>query len=381
MTFSVGVICHYGVGGSARIAVDLSRELSARGHAVHLFARSAPFAMRPRDDVRLHALHDRPITTSLDIDWNVADLNEFTNLVCEVARRESLDILHFHYAIPFLRIAQAVQARLGLAAPRMIVTLHGTDVSVYGLRPCIGGELLRGLLDVDVVTTVSRSHAALAQQVLSLPGAPLVVPNFANTGRFRPRPMPAYRRPRIGFVSNFRQIKQPGRMARIVDAAMDQVEAELWLVGAADRPPEVADVLAAREAAGQVRWLGVRLDTEHVMPALDVVLVTSRSESFSLVALEAMACGVPVVAPRVGGIPELVEHGVSGLLFDVDDDEQAARHLVRLVADTGERRRLGRQARERALAFCSTAVIPRYEQLYLDVLREHAGTTSLPVLV
>lgn len=169
-------------------------------------------------------------------------------------------------------------------------------------------------------------------------------------------------------------------MATIADAALRHVDAELWLVGDGEGMQAVRARLADREADGQVRRLGVRLDLEYILPQIDALLVTSQAESFCLVALEGMAAGVPVVAPRVGGVPELVEHNSSGLLFG-SDDVQAIRYLTCLMSDAGWRRQMGQRARTRALAFAATAVVPRYEQLYAKVLSRTTASAPLPYLV
>jgi L-malate glycosyltransferase len=378
MRISIGVICHYGVGGSARVAVDLTRELAHRGHNVHLLARAAPFGALQPDSVTLHTLHDRPMTTTLDADWCAEDLDAFTDLVCDLAQREGLDLLHFHYAIPFLAIARAVQTELGAAAPRIVLTLHGTDVSVFGQRPGTRAAVARGLRDLHAITTVSQSHAALAVEVFGLDEPPHVIPNFVNTDAFRPA-RPHTGRPRIAYVSNFREIKQPEAMARIVDETLRHVDAEVWLVGDGERMPAVESLLLERESRGQVRKFGVRLDLESILPLADVVLVTSQTESFSLVALEAMASGVPVVAPRVGGMPELIEHARSGLLFQPGDEAEAVRRLTQLVSQPVLRRRMGAEARRKATQLSSVAVVPRYEQLYRDLLS--AASVARPVRV
>jgi L-malate glycosyltransferase len=378
MSTSVGLICHYGVGGSARVAVDLARELAARDHRVHLFARSAPFGAPPPERVTLHAIQQRPMTTALDSDWCTEDLAAFTQLVCDVVQREDLDLLHFHHAVPFVSVAQAVRSRLRARTPAIIGTLHGTDVSVFGHRVGARAAICRGLRDLEAVTTVSQSYSALATEVFGLDYPPQVIPNFVNLTNLRPRQTHRTRL-RIAYVSNFREIKQPESMARIVEQTLRSVDADVWLVGDGERMPAVESILAERMSKGQVCKLGVRLDLDNILPFTDAILVTSRMESFSLVALEAMAAGVPVVAPRVGGVPELVEDGISGFLFAPGDEAGAARCLTRLLTQPALRSRMAAQARTRAGHFSAAVVIPQYEQLYRDV--RFSPSEALPVAV
>lgn len=368
----IGLLCHHGLGGSARVAIGLAAELAARGHDVHLFARLAPLGMAQLPPgVTLHALSDVacPVTTRLDIGWAADELSALVERICAVVRREQLDVLHFHYAVPFAEVADGVRRRLGSRCPALIGTLHGTDVSVLGRRRKVRGRLAPALAGIDALTTVSRSHARLAVRLLGLVEPPRVIPNFVDLDRFAPATAPEARtRPRIVHVSNFRPVKQPASMARIVEDVFRATEAELWLVGDGEMMPAVESILAPRLISGQVRRLGVRLDVENIVPHTDLLLVTSRLESFCLVALEAAASGVPVVAPRIGGLPEIVEHGVNGFLFERDDEQGAARLILDYLADPGLQARMRAAARERAATMSSTAVIPCYERLYREVV-------------
>ena len=245
-------------------------------------------------------------------------------------------MLHFHYAVPFAWVVQDVVRRLGDDRPAVVGTLHGTDVSVSGRRLDLRRRLEPALAELDALTTVSEHHAALAARVFRLPARPEVIPNFVDLDRFHTVARSAERRrPRIVHISNFRPVKQPESMARIAERVLARARSELWLVGAGEMMPAVESILASPIARGRVRLVGVRLDVENLLPHTDLLLVSSRMESFCLVALEAMASGVPVVAPRVGGLPELVEHGVNGLLFEPGDEDGAARADPRLPRRPG----------------------------------------------
>lgn len=380
MTARVGIICHRGVGGSAKVAVSLACELAGRGHDVHLFARTAPPGMAtPPPGVTRHVLGRAPggLSTTLDVGWSRSELAAFTDLVCTVVLAEGLQILHFHYAVPFAFVVDTLRQRLGARCPALIGTLHGTDVSIFGRKAATRRRLAGPLARLDALTTVSQDHAALSARVFDLAEPPVVIANFVDLTRFRPGdPRAVGNRPRIAHISNFRPVKQPEAMARIVDRVLAEADAELWMVGDGETMPAVEAILAPHIARGHVRRLGVRLDVENVLPDIDLLLVTSRTESFCLVALEAIACGVPVVAPRVGGLPELVEDGVSGLLYEPRDEEEATRLVLRFLGDPALRERMRAKALERAGSLASTVVVPRYEQLYRDVIaaRSAEGT-------
>lgn len=384
MTMQIGLVCHYGCGGSAQVAVNLAAGLADRGHAVHLLTRSTPFGLSTAQPaVTSHVLRGgEPATPLLDAQWSRAETDAFVERICQVVVRERLDAVHFHYAVPFAMVVQAVRQRLGDEAPATIGTLHGTDVSVFARQARIRRQLVSALSGLDALTTVSDSHAALATATLGLSDPPCVIPNFVDIDRFRPRVSSrSWARPRIAHVSNFRPVKQPESMARIADLVMQRVESELWLVGDGEGMPAVEAVLEARLARGQVRRFGLRQDVENILPDTDLLLVTSRTESFCLVALEALACGVPVVAPRVGGLPEVVQHGRNGFLFDPDDEEQAAALAVRILSDRSLHARMRSDSRRQARALSAAAVIPRYEALYRAVVRANRAARLVPTAV
>jgi glycosyltransferase involved in cell wall biosynthesis len=241
-------------------------------------------------------------------------------------------------------------------------------VSVFGRRLGERRRLAPALAALDGLTTVSQHHASLAQRLFGLPRPPDVIPNFVDLDRFTPRPPPPDRPLRIVHVSNFRPVKEPASMARISSRVLAQTRAELWLVGDGEMMPEVESILAPRIADGLVRRFGVRLDVENILPLTDLLLVSSRMESFCLVALEAMASGVPVVAPRVGGLPDLVEHGVSGLLYGRGDESEATRLVLEYAHDRDLRERLRAGALARARTLSADLVLPMYEQLYRELI-------------
>ncbi len=381
----IGIVCHYGCGGSAQVALNLAVGLAGRGHSVHLFARSTPFGMSETGSaVTAHVMResDQPATPLLDAQWSKAEIDAFVSRICDVVVRERLEVLHFHYAIPFAFVVQAVRQALGDSGPATVGTLHGTDVSVFSRQTRVRRTLVPALDGLDALTTVSHSHAALSVTNLGLSEPPTVIPNFVDLERFQPRPRPGSRsRLRIVHVSNFRPVKQPESMARIADNVLHQVDAELWLVGDGEGMPAVEAALESRAARGEVRRLGLREDVENILPDTDLLLVTSQTESFCLVALEALACGVPVVAPRVGGLPEVVEHDRTGFLYDPDDEEQATLFAVRFLSDARLRARMRRAALEQAAALSAIVVVPRYEALYRQVVRDHRRTALTPAAV
>lgn len=345
--------------------------LAARGHAVHLFARGEPFGMPPASGVHVWGLGQRAPSAPdrLDDRWSAQDLETLTATIVTAVGSVGLDVLHFHYAVPFAAVVREVTRRLGARSPRVIGTLHGTDVSVHAARPGTGGELRRALSVLDEITTVSHAHAFLARDTLALPTAPTVIPNFVDTRRFRPRPDDRTSSDplRIVHVSNFRAVKDPQAAARVFVAVRRHVDAELWLVGDGQEMAATRRLLRRAGVHRHVRLFGLRHDVEGILARADLLLVTSRSESFSLAALEAAASAVPVVATRVGGVPEVVVDGQTGILFDLDDVDAAVRASRRLLTDPALRATMGRAARTRAERFSTERIVPRYEAVYATV--------------
>jgi N-acetyl-alpha-D-glucosaminyl L-malate synthase BshA len=383
MSLRIGMLCHDSVGGSARVAVELSSALARGGHEVHLFARRRPPGIGARaDGITLHALneaHEPHLAPWLDVSWPPREIDALVRRVASVAGSVQLDVLHCHYAVPFADVAVRVARQLGDSAPALVATLHGTDVSLFENDGAALGRLTSTLARLDALTTVSSSHAALAASTLRLAEEPVVIPNFVDLARFVPASGPRMsdsRRPRVLHVSNFRPIKKPLAMARIFREARRHVDAELWLVGDGEGMPSALALLDRSGLGGDVTRFGLRVDVERILPDGDVLLVTSHTESFCMAALEAAACGVPTVAPNVGGLPETVLQGQTGELYEPGDEAGAADSLTRLLADAELRRGMAEAAVWHARRLSATAVVPTYERLYRDVLAGRSATVE-----
>ena len=335
---------------------------------MHLFACAPPLgATGFAPGVVFHRIDGSPGAAGhrLDTDWPTADVDALAERLAQLAVTAGLDVLHFHYALPFAQVAAAVRERMGRCAPVLVVTLHGTDVSVLGAEELTRGRLARWLSRADAITTVSHSHAALATRTLGLREPPQVIPNFVVANRFGLRPAAAdARRPRLVHVSNFRTVKAPQSVAEIYVRIRRVLDAELWLVGDGDMLPPLLAAVRAAGLGADVRCFGLRRDVERILPHADVLLVTSRTESFCLAALEAAACGLATVAPRVGGVPEVVVDGTTGVLFEPGDVDGAARAIIELLGDTAALARMRAAAVHHAAAFTPDRIVPCYEQLY-----------------
>ena len=392
----IGIMCHSTFGGSALIAIQLADLLAQRGHRVHLFTRTPPFIRWDSGNgVTLHTIappDGDPISAAdLHVNWSTAEFEAFLSSVLKVAQTEGLDVLHFHYAVPFSFVSHAVKTRMGVDSPLLVGTLHGTDVSVHGKHADSGPELGNALKHLDALTTVSTSHARLASDVFGLPMPPQVISNFVDLSRFRPGAGDGYQigsrtRPRIAHVSNFRPVKRAPDMARVFVSIRERINAALWLIGDGAEMGLVRAIFNRHSVNDHVTYWGLQHDIPRLLAQTDLLLLTSQTESFCLAALEAMACGVPVLAPRVGGLPEVVLDGETGLLFEVDDHAYAVNAAVELLCDPIRLQGMGEAAARHARGFSHVEGVDSYEALYrrlLDVRtngRRAAHPREVPVL-
>jgi N-acetyl-alpha-D-glucosaminyl L-malate synthase BshA len=368
----VGILCHNGIGGSVRIACTLATELARRGHSIHVIARRPPVANWLDDSgvfvhTLLPAVNGR-LPVGLDVDWSNDEQAEFRSLVAGVARGERLQVLHAHYGVPFAHVVASLARELGGSGPMTIATLHGTDVSIHGRQPGQRRLLSESLRALAAVTTVSHDYAGLARHLFALREQPLVIPNFIDVSRFKPTPSPHRDRPRIVHVSNFRGVKDPRSLAQVFLAVRERIDAELWLIGDGPRLPALREMLSEGGAEDAVRSFGATADVAPVLRDTDLLLMTSVAESFCVAAAEAMACGIPVVATRVGGLAEVVGDGTAGHLFPVGAHAAIADAVVELLARPQLRRRAGIAGRRQAARFACERIVPLYERLYGELV-------------
>jgi len=300
------------------------------------------------------------------------EIEAFKTRVLEVAATDKLDVLHFHYAVPFGFVAAEIKQRLRQAAPLLVGTLHGTDVSVYGNDPVKGPKLSQALRHMDLLTTVSANHARLSADVFGLPKQPEVVSNFVDLLKFRPRINKKLHstprsRPKIAYISNFRPVKDPQSMAHIFLGIRKQIDSELWLIGDGPEMEAVKTIFKESEFENDVTYWGIQKQVAPILAQTDLLLLTSLYESFSLAALEAMACGVPVLAPKVGGIPEVVVDGKTGFLYPADEHSHAVNIAVKLLSDPDISKITKNEAILHSHNFDINKVVSMYEDFYLNM--------------
>jgi N-acetyl-alpha-D-glucosaminyl L-malate synthase BshA len=295
--------------------------------------------------------------------------------MADAVRNHGLELLHVHYAIPHAISAHLAREILG-GGPKLVVTLHGTDITVVGADPTMLPIVRFGIERSDAVTAVSDSLAHETHARLGVTHTIEVIPNFIDPDRYDRDFALAHRRrlspdgaPLLVHASNFRPVKRIMDVLEVFRQVNLRLPAHLAMVG--DGPDRPAAERFVRDAgiADRVEFLGNVTPVEGVLGAGDVFLLPSEEESFGLAGLEAMACGVPVVASNAGGLPELIEHGRGGFVFPVGDTAAMARQVLELLGDPAGLDRQRGLARSRAAGeFSAEKVVPRYEELYRRLL-------------
>jgi len=372
---AVGVVCYPTFGGSGVIATEVALALAARGHDVHLFAYARPARLQD-DRVAFHKVEVRDYPVFHHPPYAMALASRIVDLARATPRGRPLDVLHVHYAVPHATsalLARDVLRAEGLPAPRLVTTLHGTDITLVGSDPTYRPITRHSIRGSDVVTVPSRYLRDETRARLDLADLPIeVVPNFVDADRFTPAPdrdRPATRvrhaEAVLVHVSNLRPVKRAPDCVDVLARVAAVRPARLVIVGDGPDLGLIERRAAELGVADRVTLAGERHDVRDHLAEADVFLLPSTLESFGVAALEAMAMGVPVVATDVGGLPEVVAHGETGLLVPVGDVDALARATLDLVGDPARRMAMGRAARDRAVAlFRTEPVIDRFEALY-----------------
>ncbi len=371
---NVGIICYASVGGSGVVATELGRSLAARGHRVHVISTDVPFR---QGEFKAGLSFHQVLTPTYPLFREPQYLLSLANKVVQVAREFQLDIIHAHYAVPHATAAllarQVLDSTRHGPAPRLVATLHGTDITLVGNDPSYSEIVAYSIEQSDVVTAVSESLRASTYTELGVTHAIDVIPNFLDCGLHRRLHLPDLRRQLardsntrlIAHVSNFRPVKRIDAVMHVFARIRRQVPARLLLVG--DGPELGTAYRLGRQLgiADDVEIVGAQEEVLPLLSVSDLFLLPSAQESFGLAALEAMACEVPVVASAVGGVPEVVEDGVTGFLHAPDDLDGMAASAVALLKDPARHRAVADAARRRVCdRFSADLVVPKYEACY-----------------
>jgi N-acetyl-alpha-D-glucosaminyl L-malate synthase BshA len=369
----IGITCYPTFGGSGVVATELGIALAKGGDDVHFISYALPsrlnFALE-----RVH-FHEVTVTAYPLFDPYPPYTLALATKMAEVADYEKLDILHVHYAIPHAISAHLAKQILGSTQLKVVTTLHGTDITLVGRDPSYLPITKFGIEVSDGVTAVSEWLQHETTKNFSTTKEIEVIPNFVDPNRFRRNPnavcnlLGSSTEPLLCHVSNFRPVKRVMDVLEVFERVTRVVPCRLAMIG--DGPDRsVAEAFCrSRGLRQRAFFLGNVPNLEEIVGASDLFLLPSEAESFGMAALEAMACEVPVIATKAGGLPEVVTDGENGYLLPVGDVDGMAARAIEILSNRELRDRMGKNAREAAVTrFDEHLVVPLYREFYQRVM-------------
>lgn len=372
----IGITCYPVYGGSGVVATELGIALAARGHEIHFISYALPFRLgKLAPNIFFHEVD---VTSYPLFEYPPYSLT-LTSKMASIAKHEKLDVLHVHYAIPHATsavIARQILEQQGIRIP-VVTTLHGTDITIVGRDPSFAPVVTYSINQSDGVTAVSEYLRKETLSNFEIDRNISVIPNFIDTNRFKRQESSSLKQKLcpncekvLVHVSNFRPVKNAKQVVEIMHRLkQDNYSLKLLLVG--DGPDRVPAEHLARELGiyDDILFMGKQEAVQDILSIADVFVMPSGSETFGLAALEAMACGVPVVASNIGGLPELVDHGENGFLCPLGNVDAFAERIRQIVSSDTLRQKMGDAARQKAKdCFDNEHVIPLYEKLYEKTL-------------
>jgi N-acetyl-alpha-D-glucosaminyl L-malate synthase BshA len=359
----IGITCYPTYGGSGIVATELGLELANRGHDIHFITYANPIRLDPGIP-RIH-YHEVEVSNYPLFQYPPYCL-ALASRMAEVAEDYKLDLLHVHYAIPHSIAALLAQQMM---APRkrlpFITTLHGTDITLVGMDRSYFPITKFSIEKSNGITSISNHLRQHTLETFGVENEIRVIHNFVNVEMYKPLPSRPNSEKRLMHISNFRPVKRVEDCIRVMAEVIQKVPAHLYMVG--DGPDRGPAQRLARELGldPHVTFMGKQDHVERLFPQMHVLLLPSEMESFGLAALEAMACAVPPIATRVGGVPELVAPGVDGFLEPVGDIAAQSARAIELLSDDALHARMSAAARKTAVErFATSLIIPQYESCY-----------------
>ncbi|MCP1144296.1 N-acetyl-alpha-D-glucosaminyl L-malate synthase BshA [Lysinibacillus endophyticus] len=365
----IGITCYPTVGGSGVLATELGKMLAERGHEIHFITSSVPFRLN-----KLYPnvfFHEVQVNNYSVFQYPPYDL-ALASKMADVIRDEKLDVLHVHYAIPHAVCAVLARDMCGENIG-IVTTLHGTDISILGQDSNLAQAIKYGIEKSDIVTTVSNSLKEQTYEIIGTTKEIETVYNFVDESVFKPI-VDTNLKEQLGIaedervlihVSNFRKIKNLPDVVETFLKVREEMPAKLLLVGDGPEKQRVLEQIHSSPFKDDILFLGKQENIAELFSISDLKLLLSETESFGLVLLEALACGVPGIGTNVGGIPEVIDHGVNGFVVNLGDVDEAAQYAIELLKDE-EKLICFRQAAINTVQtkFLAKPIIDHYEQLY-----------------
>jgi L-malate glycosyltransferase len=370
----IGITCYPTIGGSGVVATELGKLLAEKGHKIHFISSSLPFRLKKMyHNIFYHQVEVNQYSVFQYPPYDIA----LASKMAEVANMEELDLLHVHYAIPHAVCAILAKQMSGRDL-KIVTTLHGTDITVLGNDPSLADAIRFGIEKSDYVTAVSNSLITQTNEVVR-PNKPIhTVYNFIDSRVYQKTDSEHLlqefeirdNEKVIIHVSNFRPVKRVPDVVKTFAKIAKQMPARLLLVGDGPEMSIVSRLVCALGIRDKVSFLGKQEDLEDLYSISDLMLLLSEKESFGLVALEAMACGVPCIGTNVGGIPEVIIEGENGYLCELGDIDSMAKKAVELLNNEKLHHQLAENAMMTARTkFGAEQIVSQYEDIYYSLLK------------
>ena len=370
----IGITCYPGVGGSGILATELGIYLAKKGHEIH-FVTSSPPVRLSREYYDNIFFHEAEI-----IDYPVFKYPPYSLCLAakmaEVIRNHKLDILHVHYAVPHAASAYLASQMCKDLDLKFITTLHGTDITLVGSQPGFIPFTKFSIEVSDGITAVSEHLKEVTYKIFNVEKDIEVIYNFVDTERFKPLVFPERRRRYapddhkiLIHISNFRPVKKVLNTIRVFAKILEKVPSVLLMAGDGTQWCEANRLALELGISDNVKFLGKINMVEHLLPLADLFIINSIKESFGLAVLEAASCGVPALVTNIGGLPEVVDDGVTGIIAPPDDVETMADMGIKLLKDENLLNKMKKASRERAVKeFDGEDIVALYEDYYKKIL-------------
>lgn len=371
----IAIVCYPTFGGSGVVATELGLALAEKGHEIHFITYKQPVRL----ELLSRHIHFHEVTVPVYplFHYQPYELALSSKLV-DMVKLHKIDVLHVHYAIPHAYAGYMAKKMLeeeGIRIP-MVTTLHGTDITLVGNHPFYKPAVTFSINNSDVVTSVSESLKEDTLRLFEIRKEIHVVPNFIDipkkihsVSECQRDLMAEIGERIITHVSNLRAVKRVEDVIEIFSRVQKKIPSKLIIVGDGPEREAAERLCREKDIENKVIFLGNSNEVDKILCFTDLFLLPSEKESFGLAALEAMACGVPVVSSNAGGLPEVNSQGVSGYLSDVGNVEEMAENAIKILSNDEELATFKKQAIESAMTFDTKKIVPVYEKLYEEALK------------
>lgn len=375
----IGIVCYPTFGGSGVLATELGMALSAKGHEIHFITYKQPVRLHFHPNIYYHEVS---VPTYPLFDFPPYE-TALTSTMVNVINNNNLDLLHVHYAIPHASaayFARQILKKTGKDIP-YITTLHGTDITLVGKDQTYAPVVTFSINESDAITAVSDNLKDETYKHFDIEKEIIVIPNFVDTDRFQHsnkehfKKMLAPNGERIlAHVSNFRKVKRVEDVVTMFKKVHAQMPSKLLMIGDGPERQNIEEYCRTLNICSDIRFLGKQDQVDEILSITDLFVLPSQYESFGLSALEAMACGVPVISTNAGGLPEINVQGVTGYMSEVGDTDDMAKHAIEVLKDEDRLKKFKENAIAHAKTFSRQRIIPLYEQLYESVVANYKAT-------